>query len=223
MTWSYRDFTTTVTGIYRGATTIWRPVSNPVGSITGENYIETENWWIDPYITWNWTAAYNWTETTIDRVGEEVSRNRVHDLENEVPQHRGIFTYNHFIGDLRLRGRASYYGEWADGGYSGDPTWTGPGAPNYTQECAGLTQGNGLIDYNDLCYDGEWIFDIEASYTFAEKYSVMVGVQNVADTFGPLNKSNADGTIGDGATYEGTTPWGYDGGFWYLRLRADFE
>jgi iron complex outermembrane receptor protein len=173
--------------------------------------------------TGNLTAAYNYTETTIDRVGEEVSRNRVHDLENELPQHRGIFTYNHFIGDLRLMGRASYYGDWADGGYSGDPSWTGAGVPNYTQECAGSDLGGGLTDYNDLCYDGQWIFDIEASYTFAEKYSVMVGVQNLADENGPLNKSNADGTVGDGATYDGTIPWGYDGGFWYLRLRADFD
>jgi outer membrane receptor protein involved in Fe transport len=68
VTWSYRDFTTTVTGVYRGATTIWRPVSNPVGSITGENYIETENWWIDPYITWNWTASYNFTDDLLARV-----------------------------------------------------------------------------------------------------------------------------------------------------------
>ena len=173
--------------------------------------------------TGNLTAAYNYTETTIDRVGEEVSRNRVHDLENELPQHRGIFTYNHFIGNFRLMGRASYYGEWADSGFSGDPSWTGAGVPTYTQECVGTDLGGGLTDYNDLCYDGQWIFDIEASYTFAEKYSVMVGVQNLADEFGPLNKSNADGTVGDGATYDGTIPWGYDGGFWYLRLRADFD
>jgi iron complex outermembrane receptor protein len=171
----------------------------------------------------NLTAAYNWTETTIDRVGEEVDRNRVHDLENELPQHRGIFTYNHFIGDLRLMGRASYYGEWADGGFSGDPSWTGPGKPNYTQECVGTDLGGGLRSFNDHCYDGEWIFDIEASYTFAEKYSIMVGVQNLADTFGPLNKGNADGLVRDGDTYAGTTPWGFDGGFWYFRLRADFD
>jgi iron complex outermembrane receptor protein len=48
-------------------------------------------------------------------------------------------------------------------------------------------------------------------------------VNNLADEFGPLNKDNADFTIGDGQKYEGTSPFGYDGGFWYFRVRADFE
>jgi iron complex outermembrane receptor protein len=48
----------------------------------------------------------------------------MHDLENENPQHRGIFTYNHYVGNLRLLARASWYGDWQEGGYSSDPTFT---------------------------------------------------------------------------------------------------
>ena len=36
-------------------------------------------------------------------------------------------------------------------------------------------------------------------------------------------QDNLDGTIGIGNTYATESPWGFDGGFWYLRLRADFE
>jgi iron complex outermembrane receptor protein len=203
------------------------------------NDFETTTQGVEAVATWalDWggagsgdlTVAWSWTDTEVDKVGEEVSRNRIHDLENETPEHRGIFTYNHYIGDLRLMARAQYYGEWANGAYSGDPTFVGPGpgegriAPVYTQECQGTDLGGGLIDYNDLCYDGEWIFDIEAGYTFNDTWSIIAGVNNLFDEFGPLNKENADGTIGDGAKYEGTTPFGYDGGFWYFRLRADFE
>jgi len=125
-------------------------------------------------------------------------------------------------------GRASYYGEWADGNYSGDPTFVGPGpgegriSPIYTQDCAG-TSVSGGTSYNDFCYDGEWVFDIEGAYTFNETWSIIAGVNNVADNFGPLYKGNAAGSVGLGNKYEFTTPFGYDGGFWYFRVRADFE
>lgn len=71
VTWAFRDFTTTVTGIYRGSTTVFNcstSTNGCVGNVTGENYYETENWWIDPYVTWNWTAAYNWTDAFMTRL-----------------------------------------------------------------------------------------------------------------------------------------------------------
>ena len=162
------------------------------------------------------TAAWNWTETEVEDAGSEVSRNRVVDLENFNPKNRGIFTYNHFIGDFRLLARASYYGEWVSSDYSGDPTPRGPNGAGYTIDCAGPA-------YNDQCVDGEWIFDLEAAYSFNENWTAVIGAQNVADNFGPVDEDNLDGTIGSGNTYNTGTPWGFDGGFWYLRLRADFD
>jgi iron complex outermembrane receptor protein len=170
------------------------------------------------------TAAWNWTETTVDRIGSEVSRDRVHDLENFNPENRGIFTYNHFMNNFRFLVRASYYGEWVNSGFSSDPSFTTTpgGKPIYTTDCVGVQQGNNIF-YNDECYGSDWIFDIEGAYTFADKFTVVLGVQNVADNFGPRDKDNADGTIGLGSAYELSNPFGYEGGFWYLRLRADFE
>jgi len=201
------------------------------------NDFETTTQGIDIVATWavdmgdagngTLTAAWNWTDTEVNRVGEEVSRNRVVDLENWNPESRGIFTYNHFVNNFRFLVRASFYGEWVSSGFSDDPTWTGAGVPFYTLDCAGTpittATGSPAIDYNDECYDSDWIFDIEGAYTFADKYTVVLGVQNVADNFGPRDKNNADLTIGDGHAYEGGNPFGYEGGFWYLRLRADFE
>jgi hypothetical protein len=34
---------------------------------------------------------------------------------------------------------------------------------------------------------------------------------------------NIGGNIGSGNAYADTTPWGIDGGFWYVRLTADFD
>ncbi|MEQ8206640.1 MAG: hypothetical protein RIA65_10730, partial [Woeseia sp.] len=136
--------------------------------------------------------------------------------ENFNPQHRGIFTYNHFIGNWRLLARASYYGEFVSSDYSGDPTPRGASGTGYTIDCAGPA-------YNDQCVDGDWIFDVEAAYSFNENWTAVLGAQNVADNFGPVDEDNLDGTIGSGNTYLTGTPWGFDGGFWYFRLRADFD
>jgi len=71
VTWTYEDFGTTFTGIYRGKTTVFNCTSGTngcVGNVTGENYYETENWWVDSYLTFNWTASYNWTDQWMSRV-----------------------------------------------------------------------------------------------------------------------------------------------------------
>lgn len=161
-------------------------------------------------------AAWNYTETEVDNAGQEVNRNRVVDLENFNPQHRGVFTYNHFINDFRFLVRARYYDDWINADFSGDPTARGPAGTAYTIDCV-------VQNFNDACYSGETIFDVEAAYTFADKYTIVAGMQNVADEQGPVDQNNLDGTIGSGNTFTGTTPWGYEGGFWYLRLRAEFD
>jgi outer membrane receptor protein involved in Fe transport len=71
VTWTYEDFGTTFTCIYRGKTTVFNCTSGRngcVGNVTGENYYETENWWVDSYLTFNWTASYNWTDQWMSRV-----------------------------------------------------------------------------------------------------------------------------------------------------------
>ncbi|MEX0916410.1 MAG: TonB-dependent receptor, partial [Wenzhouxiangellaceae bacterium] len=191
------------------------------------NDFKTTTQGIDLVATWNvdfrdagngsLTAAWNWTDTEVDDAGEEVSRNRVVDLEHFNPSHRGIFTYNHFLGDnWRFLVRASYYDDWISSGFSGDTTDRGADGTGYTLDCV-------VANQNDQCYDAEWIFDVEAAYTFNNTWSVIAGAQNVGDSHGPVDTYNLDGTIGSGNTYATGTPFGFDGGFWYFRLRAEFE
>lgn len=164
----------------------------------------------------NLTVAWNWTETEVDDAGEEVDRNRVVDLENFNPHHRGIFTYNHFLENWRLMARASYYDEWIVASFSGDPTPRGPNGTNYTLDCV-------VQNFNDKCYDSQWLLDLEVAYQFNDTWTAMVGAQNVFDEFGPIDQNNLDGTIGSGNTYDTESPYGFDGGFWYVRFRADFD
>ncbi len=191
------------------------------------NDFKTTTQGIDLVATWNvdmrdagsgsLTAAWNWTETEVEDAGEEVSRNRVVDLEHYNPSHRGIFTYNHFLGDnWRFLVRASYYDDWISSGFSSDTTDRGADGTGYTLDCV-------VANQNDQCYDAEWIFDVEAAYTFNNTWSIIAGAQNVGDSHGPIDTYNLDGTNGSGNTYATGTPFGFDGGFWYFRLRAEFE
>jgi len=71
ISWSYRDFSAALTGIYRGSTTVFNCTTangGCVGNVTGENYYETENWWVDSYTTFNLTATYNWTDQFLSRL-----------------------------------------------------------------------------------------------------------------------------------------------------------
>ena len=163
-------------------------------------------------------ASWNNTKTEVDNAGSEVNRNRVVDLENYNPRNRGVFSYNHFIGDLRLLARASFYDDWVSSDYSGDPTPRGADGTGYTIVCANPAAGN----FEDNCYDGEWIFDLEAAYTFNDSYTLVVGANNAFDQDAPLDIDNLDGTIGSGNTFTGSSPWGFEGAFYYARFRVDF-
>ncbi len=203
------------------------PGAADLGSVSFyTNDFETTTNGLDLVATWNtdWgnagngtlVAAWNWTDTEVDNAGEEVDRNKVVSLENQNPHNRGVFTYNHFVGNFRFLARARYYDDWISSSYSGDPTDPGPNGNNYTLDCV-------VQNFNDKCYSGETIFDLEAAYTFADKYSLIVGMQNVADENGPVDQDNLDGSIGSGNTFDGSNPWGYEGGFYYVRFRAEFE
>ena len=69
-------------------------------------------------------------------------------------------------------------------------------------------------------YGSEIIVDIEATLTFAENYRITVGAENVFDTEPDLEQ---DGTLQFlGVVTSLTSPFGQNGGFWYVRLAADF-
>lgn len=160
-------------------------------------------------------GAWNWTETEVDNAGSEVARNRVVELENFNPQNRGVFTYNHFYNNWRFLARASYYDDWIDGDWSGDPTPRGPLGLGFSIDCT-----PGL--FRDNCYSGETIFDLEAAVTIADNYQIIIGANNVFDQEAPIDIDNLDGTIGSGNTFAGSSPWGIEGAFYYARFRVDF-
>ena len=187
------------------------------------NDFSTTTQGVDLVATWNLdfgdmgngtlNAAWNWTETEVDNAGQEVNRNRVVGLENQNPQNRGVFTYNHFLNDFRFLARLRTYDDWIDSGWSGDTTSRGPNGLGYTINCGFNT---------DNCYSGESVVDLEAAYTWNSNYTFVVGANNAFDQDAAINQNNLDGTIGSGGLYAGSTPWGTEGAFYYARVRVDF-
>ncbi len=71
-----------------------------------------------------------------------------------------------------------------------------------------------------LDFGGEALFDLEAAYSFDDNLTFMAGAQNLFNEKGDKDPMAADRL---GAQYSQWTPWGFDGTFWYARVRYDFD
>jgi iron complex outermembrane receptor protein len=151
--------------------------------------------------------AFNDTQSEISLAGITGDRRGIINEEHDV-RYRGILTISHSWRDLRLQLRASYYDGWAEADLP-----FGPPDPVCSDERPVPFGADG-------CYDDTWLFDIEAAYTFRERFTVVVGADNVFDEFPDTHFLYPD--FSNGRIYPNSSPFGFNGGFWYLRLRAEF-
>ncbi len=81
----------------------------------------------------------------------------------------------------------------------------------------------GRISYYDDWYDsedgefysGKSILDLEAAYTWNDNTTIVLGMQNALDE---TPDENPNAAAGVGNQYSQYSPFGFNGGFWYLRL-----
>jgi iron complex outermembrane receptor protein len=71
----------------------------------------------------------------------------------------------------------------------------------------------------DLCYDGAILVDLELSYTWQDRYTFVAGASNLFDEYPDKDPTGP----GSGNEYPTSTPWGFDGGFWYGRVRVNLD
>jgi len=141
---------------------------------------------------------HNYNEQDVSNVNAAVGADRVYDLENQVPENSAVLTLDYSRNAFNSLVRVNYYDEWSTTGGI-----FGPG------------------DASDAhTYGDQVLVDLELSYTFAEKYTVAIGGENVFDEY-PDKEVN--GTLDFlGAEYAVTSPWGFNGAFWYGRVSASF-
>ena len=143
---------------------------------------------------------HNQNEQEVSNVrANTINASRVFDLENQLPEQRTTLTVDYQTGGM-FGGfvRLNRYGSWKSTG--------------------GLFSPGDASDIGS--YGSEFIVDVEATLTFAENYRVAVGAENVFDT---EPDAEQDGTLqAVGVRSSITSPFGFNGGFWYVRLAADF-
>lgn len=139
-------------------------------------------------------ARHNWNEQEVDRVllPDAISAERLFDLENQLPNHRTVVTVSY----------------------------------DYEGRYGGFLRVNRFGGWEDFTFGefaefgSEWLVDIEVSAQVYDYVRVAVGAENLFDTF-PDGETNGTLTF-LGATRPVSSPFGFNGGFWYLRAGVQF-
>ena len=157
--------------------------------------------------TLNSSVSFNWNKNEVTAYDATIiTRERKGDIEHLNPRWRGSVTETFTSGGLGVVARANYYGPWT----------------------SFATTANG----GDLRVGSEWTFDFEVSYEFNEMFKLSVGAENIFDNYPArnirslgLSNSNwylaTDATV-SGSRYVDDAPFGWNGGFWYVRAGVTF-
>ena len=135
------------------------------------------------------TFVANWSDVELTRFNPEfTSESRQRQIERGRPDSRFTATWSHAQDNWRVMGRARYYGEYYD-----DPTNSGGAVAFYP--------------------DASLLFDFEATFDVNDSVSVLVGLQNAFDEY---PSTNPHGEVA-GLIYPEQSPFGFNGGYYYLR------
>ncbi|WP_286235895.1 TonB-dependent receptor plug domain-containing protein [Thalassotalea sediminis] len=151
------------------------------------------------------SLAYNWNETTVDKYTEVTGDGKVSRLENDLPNHRATFTWAQSWDDINMFTRVNYFGEYQ--GVHVD--WVG------TPEEPGT----------EINADAEVTIDVEVTYHATDALSVSLGAQNIFDVYpSELAFEEQSGSANNswGGKYYETSPFGFNGGFYYLKATYNF-
>ena len=142
---------------------------------------------------------HNWNEQEVDNVQPgTINQSRVYDLENQIPEHSSVLSFDYARNAFDATLRFNYYDEWSTTG--------------------GLFSPGDASDQYD--YDSAVLVDLELSYTFMDHYRVTVGGDNIFDEFPDDEQEPVSQFLG--VKYALTSPFGFNGAFWYARFSAFF-
>jgi iron complex outermembrane receptor protein len=150
----------------------------------------------------NLTLAYNWNASRVTAFNPAVISNaQIIDVAHLAPNHRVVLSGAWTMDKWTLNARGNYYSSWRD-----------------------------EVDYPGQVFGQKVTADLDVSYAATEHFSVTVGATNLFNTYPdkiaqsasnpiyPLTGSTADGQI----LPRSGGPFGINGGFWYVRLRAKY-
>jgi iron complex outermembrane receptor protein len=153
-----------------------------------------------------------------------IDNTRLGNIEDSNPRWRAVLSENFTTGAFDFTARLNYYGKFT----------------TYFAPIGSVPAGVDPVAFralypapNPAGNVGEWgktfpsqvSLDFEAGFTVAENYRLAVGVENLFNTYPPVETRNAYPSTGgqaNGSIYPGSAPIGQAGGFWYVRATAKF-
>lgn len=167
----------------------------------------------------NLSLAYNYNKTTADKYDPNtIARYQVIDIGNLAPHNRATLAANWSHGALTVNVRENYWGSWVDA--NDYPTAHSPAGDS---SAASITAGQ--------VFGAKLTTDFDVSYGFLEHYTLTFGGANIFNTYPDKIAATADNPIytlthslDNGSVYpRNGGPFGINGAFWYLSLRAQFK
>ncbi len=152
------------------------------------------------------SLAYNWNKTSVDRVatrldpvtGEELqatSAFKIQRLEEGIPKHRATFTVAQSYDSVTMFIRGNYFGEFL-AVHADDP---------------------GVSETGDSAVT----FDAEVSYFINDSFTLSAGANNIFDQEAHKMPRSGSQEYAGGVYYE-TSPFDFNGGFYYAKLSYNF-
>ncbi|MBE8167985.1 MAG: TonB-dependent receptor [Shewanella sp.] len=147
----------------------------------------------------SFSVSYNWNDTNVDKYSEITGDFKVKRLEKDLPSHRATFTWGQSWDDLNLFTRLNYFGEY---------------------------QGV-HVDYDATAKTGSAAItvDMELNYNINDSLSVAIGAQNLLDQQAEeLDFVDSTGLPNNnwGGKYYETSPFGFNGGYYYVKASYHF-
>ncbi|MEQ1497243.1 MAG: TonB-dependent receptor [Novosphingobium sp.] len=150
----------------------------------------------------NLTLAYNHNKNKVTRfIAGTISAGQISDAENLAPKHRLNMMANWSVGPLSINLTEHFYSSW-----------------------------RAEQDYPGQLFGSKWTTDFDISYTFDDHYTFSFGASNLFNAYPDRIAASASNPIytitnstADGQVYpRNGGPFGFNGGFWYGRVRIKF-
>ena len=147
----------------------------------------------------SFSLAYNWNETEVDRFSDITGDFKVQRLENDLPKHRATFTWGQGWDSFGLFTRVNYFGEYQGVHVDYDAT---------------VVTGSAAVTV-----------DMEFSYFINDSFTLAIGAQNLLDQQAEkldFEKNSGIPNNNWGGQYYETSPFGFNGGYYYVKGTYNF-
>ncbi len=167
--------------------------SNAVDTTSeGIDVVATKLFNLRDYGLLTFDARHAYNRQRVNRFEEgTIDAERVFDLENQLPNHRTVLT-------------VEYQSPW---------------------DVDFLVRGNRFGEWQDATFGeiatfgSEWLIDLIVTAHFLGRYHLSAGAENIGDNFPDPETNGVLSFLG--ATRPVSSPFGFDGGRWFVRLTAD--